>query len=443
MRMCRCLRRFSPTPMYTTEEDQIQITRLFTMLLRGFVCSLLAWAAVAVPFLVVRRGAALVLVVAVVGLWGVASAVLRTGRLRLAALIWLTGLWSAASTLLLFGGGIRGATGGLFFALPITAGLVFGVPGAIGALALSGLTLGGVALLEAVGHLPPVYFPFPLGAASTLRFLLLAWTAIPVVIFAEGLRRALRTARLQLRQRDAAQTRLQQSRQQLRALAGRVERLREAERTQMARDIHDHLGQLLTALTLELGRLRHSTERLRDSEVRQVFAARVDAAARLADDIIESVEQVARQLRPSVLDRLGLVPAIRGEVRLWQQRTEVPCTLEVGSEPTLAPDQAIGVFRILQELLTNIARHAQATAVTIRLRADGTQLIMEVEDNGTGIRLGGRDQRGLGILGMQERARELGGTIRFRRRDPQGTRVRLHLPLAANAEASDRVPLSL
>jgi PAS domain S-box-containing protein len=233
-------------------------------------------------------------------------------------------------------------------------------------------------------------------------------------------------------ERKAAKARLENSREQLRALTSRLQSLREEERIRIAREIHDHLGQLLTALKLDLRSLDRKIAEKGDEEIRAALASKIASARELADEMITSVQKIASELRPGILDRVGLEAAIETEAQAFQSRTGIQCHWTLPQAPlATGQDLATAAFRIFQEILTNVARHAHATSVAIHLRYREGNLLLEVSDNGVGIRK--RDienPKSLGLLGMQERAAILGGKIQFDVMPAGGTLVKVEIPLA-------------
>lgn len=223
----------------------------------------------------------------------------------------------------------------------------------------------------------------------------------------------------------AAETGLSNSFTQIRALAARVESIREQERTHIARELHDVLGQALTALKYDLASI---SERLpkRDRQVRQ----RASAMSEQIDETIRTVRRLSSELRPGILDDLGLAAAIEWQASEFQNRTQVVCEVTVPEgDLSLSRAQATAVFRIFQETLTNVARHAQATQVQVSLEACGTALRLEVRDNGKGMDLTAPRAKSLGLLGMRERAELLGGTLGIASAPGQGTIITIELPL--------------
>jgi two-component system sensor histidine kinase UhpB len=231
-------------------------------------------------------------------------------------------------------------------------------------------------------------------------------------------------------QRKEAEMELRQSRRQLRALSARLESLREQERTRISREIHDELGQMLTGLKMDL---RWIEKRLaaNGQPALQPVAEKIAGAIHLTDDTIVTVQRIASELRPGALDNLGLAAALKHEAQQWEQRTGVRCVLHLPEQQLeLSRDSATAIFRIFQETLTNVARHAQATEAVVELRSQDNNVILEVSDNGKGISTDAlRDQHSLGLLGMKERARLLGGEIIFAPGRERGTVVTLRLPM--------------
>ncbi|HSB72803.1 MAG TPA: PAS domain S-box protein, partial [Candidatus Methylomirabilis sp.] len=227
-------------------------------------------------------------------------------------------------------------------------------------------------------------------------------------------------------ERKQAEEQLRDSREQLRALAARLQSVREDERTRIAREIHDKLGQALTALKLDLAWIAP-----RLPVDRPALLEKARALLGLLDAAIQSVRRIATELRPGVLDDLGLVAAIEWQAQEFQSRTGITCEFSSGqADLALPPEVGTAVFRICQETLTNVARHAHATQVRIGLEADGGQLVLTVADNGRGIteqELANRTS--LGLLGMRERALLLGGQVGIAGRPGGGTTVTVRIPL--------------
>ena len=221
------------------------------------------------------------------------------------------------------------------------------------------------------------------------------------------------------------------SRNQLAALAVRLESVREEERTRIALEVHDVLGQALTGLKLDVAwvhkRITESIESARHAAV----LARLDSARELLDSTIQSVRDIATTLRPGVLDELGLEAAVEWQAQEFQQRTGIACDTTIKPRNmALSPEQSTAIFRIFQEVLTNVARHAHATNVDIRLEQSGEQVILQVGDNGKGI--SSVEQSGpksFGLLGMRLRAQQQGGSFDIQGMAGTGTTITVNIPL--------------
>lgn len=230
-------------------------------------------------------------------------------------------------------------------------------------------------------------------------------------------------------ERKRAEAELGRSRELLRALAARMERVREEERTRIAREIHDVLGHAMTDLKLDLAWL---ARRLRDARITSGSAMRkrIAAMSRRVENETQVVRRIATELRPPVLDALGLVAAIEWQAREFQQRTRVHCEVEpVGVLPALGAAQITALFRLFQEVLSNVVRHAQATRTEVRLTEQAGRLVLQVHDNGRGITQA--EQSGphaLGLLGMRERAGALGGELAIEGTPGRGTLVTVWIP---------------
>ena len=211
----------------------------------------------------------------------------------------------------------------------------------------------------------------------------------------------------------------------VRELAAHLQSAREAERTRVAREIHDELGQALTGLKLELSFVSR-----RAGDDSPELRERLDAIGGMIDGTIASVQRIAADLRPQILDGLGLYEAIRWQTQEFEKRTRTRCSVEL---PTggidWSPDRATAVFRILQEALTNVARHAGATSVSVRVKQDGDRFELHVEDDGRGISEAEiANAHSFGLIGMEERAREFGGVLRIESGKTRGTTVSVSLP---------------
>jgi PAS domain S-box-containing protein len=219
---------------------------------------------------------------------------------------------------------------------------------------------------------------------------------------------------------------------QLRNLAARLEAIREEERTRIAREIHDEVGQALTALKMDLAWLGKKVPP-RGMPVKKKLLGMEG----VIDATMDALHRILAELRPGVLDDLGLPAAIRWLAEEFERRTEITCTVQMtGGEPGLDSGQATAVFRILQEALTNVARHAQARHVEIRLHVLPTAFELVVTDDGRGITAAELDATGtLGILGMRERALTWHGRVTVHGASGHGTTVRVFMPVDRVAAA--------
>jgi len=230
----------------------------------------------------------------------------------------------------------------------------------------------------------------------------------------------------EIEDRKTAEHALQRSLEELRALAARLQSVREEERTRVAREIHDELGYALAAIKLEF------TALLRDLPVDEgPVGQRSQSILRLVDGAIESIQRIATDLRPGILDDLGLVDAVEWVAEDFQSRTATKVQLAL-PEVDLAIDRerSTAIFRILQEALTNVAQHANATQVSVRLAEESGFLTLAIQDNGRGItveQLSASDS--LGILGMRERSLLLGGDLVVSGVPASGTTVTVRIPM--------------
>jgi signal transduction histidine kinase len=229
--------------------------------------------------------------------------------------------------------------------------------------------------------------------------------------------------------RHQATEQIRASSEQLRALASRLQRVREEERTQIAREVHDELGQALTGLRLDVAWMRHRLPRNREA------LEQCASIIQQIDRTLAAVRRIATALRPSILDQLGLAAALEWQGQEFGSRTGIAVEMELVTDgSTIADDLGSSVFRILQESLTNIIRYAKATRVSIRLHHTPEVLTLEVSDDGVGFvpeRLDGVGS--LGLLGMRERALACGGAFAIASEPGRGTTVSLRVPLNGGA----------
>jgi PAS domain S-box-containing protein len=243
---------------------------------------------------------------------------------------------------------------------------------------------------------------------------------------AEG--RALRMigTHVDITERKLASERLRNSREQLRALSARLQNIREEERTLMAREIHDELGQSLTALKMDLSWLAK-----RFSKDQKTWLEKAKSMSGLIDSTIRSVRRIATQLRPGILDDLGLTAAIEWQGQEFQERTGIACIVRSSQEHfDLDEVSTTAIFRIFQETLTNVARHSKASRVNVSLCERQGRVILKVQDDGRGVTASKLSSpKSLGLLGMKERALLLGGELKINGVRRKGTTVTVCIPM--------------
>ncbi|MCA1552821.1 MAG: sensor histidine kinase [Chloroflexi bacterium] len=224
--------------------------------------------------------------------------------------------------------------------------------------------------------------------------------------------------------------------EQLRNLSAHLQTAREEEKRNIAREMHDELGQELTALKFDLRRMLRTASTLDlPADQRQTMLSEIQVMLELTDRLIASMRNIVRQLRPEMLEDLGLKATLEWHIHDFQQRTGVETHFTANTElPGLDPNRALAIYRILQESLTNIARHAHATRVDVSLNHRDGKLILAVRDNGTGTERNPIDTtQSFGVLGMRERAVMLNGEFNFQSQPAQGTLVSVSIPLDESA----------
>jgi PAS domain S-box-containing protein len=235
-------------------------------------------------------------------------------------------------------------------------------------------------------------------------------------------------------ERKRAEEQLRESREQLRALAGRLQAVREEERARLAREIHDVLAQELTLLKLDSMWLGRRLSQPLEEAGQRALKGETDKMVEAIDRAMESVQRIAAELRPVVLDTLGLCAAIEWLAKDFQARTQIACQAVVPAGPlALDRDRSTALFRIYQEGLANVARHAAATQVQARLEWQPGEIVLTVQDNGCGVPAPKLDDpHSVGLRGMHERARLLGGHCQISGSPGQGTTIQVRLPLPPN-----------
>jgi signal transduction histidine kinase len=218
--------------------------------------------------------------------------------------------------------------------------------------------------------------------------------------------------------------------EQLRALSARLEAAREEERTSIAREIHDHLGQTLTVLKLDLSWISRRASGP-DGIAAGVLLEKVKDLSRSIDALINDVRRISAELRPGLLDDIGLVAALSWKAQQIEERTSIACSVDAAVDnEALTREVATAVYRIVEEALTNVVRHSGATLADIHVEQGDGSVLLEVRDNGKGI-LDDQidDPQSFGLVGIRERARRLGGSASFGRTPGGGTQVTVKLPL--------------
>ncbi|HEV8041914.1 MAG TPA: MEDS domain-containing protein [Bryobacteraceae bacterium] len=223
--------------------------------------------------------------------------------------------------------------------------------------------------------------------------------------------------------------RLKASAEKLRALSANIQAAREEERTVVARLIHDELGSAFTSLKWDLEGLDTALSKPLDPATAAALSAKIAGMMKLSESTINTVRRIAWELRPSILDDLGLVDAIEWQARQFEARTGIVCQRsDFIDNVAFTEVQATAIFRIFQEALTNILRHANATRVDITISQEAREFVLAISDNGRGIT--GVEKSGLGILGMQERVRLVGGKIEIHGREGAGTTISVRVPIS-------------
>jgi signal transduction histidine kinase len=221
------------------------------------------------------------------------------------------------------------------------------------------------------------------------------------------------------------------SRERLRNLSGRLQSLLEEERTRISREIHDVLGQTLTAMKMDLSLIRRSLA----SDGYAGQSAKIHEIERNVNNIIRMVRRIATDMRPGILDELGVAAALEWLLKDFQKRTGISGKVVLQGVDRMSDTVlSTAIFRIVQEALTNVMRHAAASQVNVSLEKMNNALILEVRDNGIGITEGRiSDSKSLGLIGMRERVLLLGGEVAISGKPGEGTLVRVTIPTGSGA----------
>ncbi len=239
-------------------------------------------------------------------------------------------------------------------------------------------------------------------------------------------------------QRKQREEQIENSREKLQNLTAHLQYVREVERKRIAREIHDELGHELAILNMEVLKLEKIIPRGEKQSLEMLGSVsnRIERA-------ITMVQKIVSELRPALVDKFGLRAAIEWQAEEFQTRTGIKCNVSVESEITsLDKDREIYIFRIVQEVFTNIMRHADASRVGVVMKEGSGRLRIVVDDNGKGISDSQiMDPNSFGIIGMNERASFLGGSLSINGRPDAGTTVKLYIPVLIESQESDRLKL--
>jgi PAS domain S-box-containing protein len=254
------------------------------------------------------------------------------------------------------------------------------------------------------------------------------WASLNVFIEVDGAGELIRTKTIarDMTERKRVETELRRSREELRSLSAHIQSAREEERGNIAREIHDELGQVLSKLKLDL-----AWTKKRLGLEQKPLLEKTDRMTDLVDSTIKTVQKISSELRPGVLDYLGLAEAIEWQAKEFRERTGIACIAAIAPELVVEDkDVSTAVFRIFQETLTNIIRHAKAGRVDVELKQEDGVLTLEIRDNGVGIVKDAiANPTSFGLLSMRERARYLGGRVIISGEPGKGTTVTVRIPL--------------
>jgi len=236
---------------------------------------------------------------------------------------------------------------------------------------------------------------------------------------------------IDITERKLVEVAIKESEEQLRNLTTYLQKIGEVERTNIAREIHDELGLGLTVLKIDLSWLR---KRLPKNEIQ--LHEKTDTMMQLIDKTIHTVKQISTDLRPGLLDDLGLAAAIEWQAEAFQQRTGIKCKIKIDPKDiTFDRDRNTAIYRIVQETLTNVARHARATAVNVSLKQRNGQLELKVRDNGRGITEQElANPKSFGLIGIRERVKIFGGINIMKGVPGKGTTVTVRMPICDTGE---------
>ena len=379
--------------------------RVLHVLLVGLMLWFALYITIILPFFNVRKAVSELLAILGMFAWFVALILLRRGFFRRAAILYLSVLFLSASLLLVLYGGVRSAAIVLYMALPISAAWLLGRRAALISAAACLVNSFVLALLEATGVAIPRYFPGTPFGIWALFLLATIVSAAPVVLILRILQEALAESH---------------------TLAARLLMLQDEERRRLATDLHESTAQTLAALGMTLGSLRQEAAKTLSPEARRLLSDSVE----LADQCIKEIRTFAYLLHPPSLEQLGLESALSSYVDGFVRRSGIPVNIVIPPDLERLPASVErAIFSIVQESLTNVYRHSGSKVARIRLTRAAGELVVEVVDEGHGLPPDLSKPPGVGIAGMKERLRELGGRLELVRSQPHGTIVRAILPV--------------
>ena len=232
---------------------------------------------------------------------------------------------------------------------------------------------------------------------------------------------------------------IRRSREELRNLAARLQSVREEERRALSRELHDNLGQALTAMKLNLHWIDHHASHIKDAQLRKVLIEKTREFKALIETAITAIHSISSDLRPSILDEMGLWPALESEAARFVSRTGIECVVHPCStlHGSIDENQSLAIFRIAQEALTNIARHAKSTVVEISCVPSKRDHTLCIIDNGRGISAAEAESpNSLGLIGIRERVRGFGGEFSIARVGIAGGTA-IHVTIPAGGTGND------
>jgi PAS domain S-box-containing protein len=284
-------------------------------------------------------------------------------------------------------------------------------------------------ILAAVGSRIPTNFEFRVLNEQIGSRLFIA--NVDVMVDGEGQVISLIGTAQDITEQRLAEEQIRRSHEQFRLLSAHLLTVREEERTKIAREIHDELGQSLTAIKFETSIIERDVAKMRNKTLAKTLQEKLDQVHKLINSTIQTVKNISSELRPIYLD-LGVIPAIEWQSQEFQNRTGIQCNFSSEFEDIdLDREKSTVMFRILQEALTNVARHAQARNVDVDLKQENSHYVLQIMDDGKGIpETELANPKSLGLLGMRERAGVVKGDVAFNVNSPQGTKVTVRIPLS-------------